>query len=125
VTKDQNRRIREAVEQYAHDMAQAVMESFAARVREEARLATGPHHLPVRSALLAVASSAEATAGGIREEAARRKSPPPVRMRPKILYACGTDNDGYPECQGDGSTCGPGDTCTETRDRDEGPTDGR
>lgn len=25
----------------------------------------------------------------------------------EILYACGTDNDGFPECMGDGSTCGP------------------
>ena len=22
------------------------------------------------------------------------------------LYACGTDNDGFPTCQGDGGTCG-------------------
>ena len=29
----------------------------------------------------------------------------------KILFACGTDNDGYPTCQGDGSTCGPPDQC--------------
>lgn len=30
-----------------------------------------------------------------------------------ILFACGTDNDGWPTCMGDGSTCGPGDSCEE------------
>ena len=30
---------------------------------------------------------------------------------PRLLFACGTDNDGYPTCQGDGSACGPRDTC--------------
>lgn len=34
-------------------------------------------------------------------------------MGAKILFACGTDNDGWPECQGDGSTCGPDGTCAE------------
>jgi len=29
----------------------------------------------------------------------------------KHLYACGTDNDGYPTCQGDGQTCGPPGQC--------------
>lgn len=29
----------------------------------------------------------------------------------KTLFACGADNDGYPQCMGDGSTCGPGDVC--------------
>lgn len=29
----------------------------------------------------------------------------------RTLFACGTDNDGYPTCQGDGSTCGSGDSC--------------
>lgn len=24
----------------------------------------------------------------------------------KTLFACGTDNDGYPTCQGNGTTCG-------------------
>lgn len=28
------------------------------------------------------------------------------------LFACGTDNDGYPNCMGDGSTCGPQGKCT-------------
>jgi predicted DNA-binding helix-hairpin-helix protein len=27
------------------------------------------------------------------------------------LFACGTDNDGAPECMGDGSTCGPDGRC--------------
>ena len=27
------------------------------------------------------------------------------------LFACGTDNDGAPECMGDGSTCGPAGQC--------------
>jgi hypothetical protein len=26
-------------------------------------------------------------------------------------FACATDNDGFPECMGDGSTCGPDDRC--------------
>jgi hypothetical protein len=26
-------------------------------------------------------------------------------------FACATDNDGFPECMGDGSTCGPDDIC--------------
>ena len=29
----------------------------------------------------------------------------------RILFACGADGDGYPNCMGDGSTCGPPDTC--------------
>jgi hypothetical protein len=28
-------------------------------------------------------------------------------------FACPTDNDGFPQCMGDGSTCGPNYTCTE------------
>lgn len=79
MNKDQYRRVKEAVEQYAHDMAAAVMDSFAARIREEAR--TGPHRGDTLEALLAVARSAEATAQGVREEAARRKSPPPIQIR--------------------------------------------
>lgn len=27
-------------------------------------------------------------------------------MAGRVLFACGTDNDGYPTCQGDGTTCG-------------------
>jgi hypothetical protein len=27
------------------------------------------------------------------------------------LYACPTDNDGSPQCMGDGSTCGPSGQC--------------
>lgn len=36
-----------------------------------------------------------------------------------ILFECGTDNDGYPTCQGDGSTCGPGDSCRLLRTEDK------
>lgn len=32
---------------------------------------------------------------------------------PKILFVCGTDNDGFPTCQGDGTTCGLGGVCAE------------
>lgn len=32
-------------------------------------------------------------------------------MAGRVLFACGTDNDGYPTCQGDGTTCGPNDSC--------------
>lgn len=35
------------------------------------------------------------------------------RPMPKILFACGTDNDGRPTCQGDGTTCGLGGVCAE------------
>lgn len=30
-----------------------------------------------------------------------------------VLFACGSDNDGYPTCQGDRSTCGRGYSCPE------------
>jgi hypothetical protein len=39
----------------------------------------------------------------------RRKRAP----MPKILYRCGTDNDGFPTCQGDRTTCGLGGVCAE------------
>lgn len=32
---------------------------------------------------------------------------------PRILYVCGTDNDGRPTCQGDGTTCGLKGVCAE------------
>jgi hypothetical protein len=78
VTDKNTARLIKGLEQYAHDMAAAVMDSFAARVREEAR--TGPHRGDTMEALLATARSAEATAEGIREESARRKSPPPIEI---------------------------------------------
>ena len=28
-----------------------------------------------------------------------------------VLFACSADNDGYPTCTGDGSTCGPDGSC--------------
>lgn len=31
----------------------------------------------------------------------------------KVLFACATDNDGFPVCQGDGTTCGLGGVCAE------------
>lgn len=33
-------------------------------------------------------------------------------------FACPTDNDGFPECMGDGSTCGPNYTCTQLPQRE-------
>jgi hypothetical protein len=33
--------------------------------------------------------------------------------RPKVLYQCATDNDGYPTCQGDRTSCGFGGVCAE------------
>lgn len=29
----------------------------------------------------------------------------------RTLFACGTDNDGYPTCMGDTSTCAPDGKC--------------
>jgi hypothetical protein len=34
-------------------------------------------------------------------------------VTPRILYACSTDNDGYPTCQGDGTSCGYKGVCSE------------
>lgn len=65
-----------AVEDWGLDMVTAVMDSFAARIREEARHPDNSH--ATQAALLAVARSAETTAQGIREEARRRQSPPPI-----------------------------------------------
>jgi hypothetical protein len=39
--------------------------------------------------------------------------PVPKIKGTRTLYVCGTDNDGYPTCQGDGSTCGLGGVCAE------------
>jgi hypothetical protein len=30
---------------------------------------------------------------------------------PSDRFACPTDNDGFPECMGDGGTCGAGGVC--------------
>jgi hypothetical protein len=38
----------------------------------------------------------------------------------KVLFACSTDNDGYPVCMGDGSMCA-GDSCDQL-DRPEAPS---
>lgn len=32
---------------------------------------------------------------------------------PKVLYQCATDNDGFPTCQGDRTSCGFGGVCAE------------
>lgn len=34
----------------------------------------------------------------------------------RVLFACGTDNDGYPTCMGDMSTCAPDGKCHRLRD---------
>jgi len=72
--KDQARRFRDAVEDYSVDLCSALMDSFAARVREEARHPDNSR--ATQGALLAVARSAEATAQGVREDLARRRKIP-------------------------------------------------
>ena len=44
-------------------------------------------------------------------------------MAGRVLFACGTDNDGYPTCMGDTSTCAPDGQCVgwpeQSKDADE------
>jgi hypothetical protein len=46
---------------------------------------------------------------GFADDLPRKRAPMPS----KTLYVCGTDNDGWPTCQGDGTTCGLGGVCAE------------
>ncbi len=43
----------------------------------------------------------------------RKRAPMPKIKGTRTLYVCGTDNDGRPTCQGDGTTCGLGGVCAE------------
>lgn len=76
-TKDQYRRQTQAIEQWGLDLVSSAFDSFAARIRDQARSAGDP---AVLATLLTVAGAAEVTAQGAREEAQRRKSPPPIEI---------------------------------------------
>lgn len=43
----------------------------------------------------------------------RKRAPMPKIKETRTLFVCGTDNDGFPTCQGDGTTCGLGGVCAE------------
>lgn len=45
-------------------------------------------------------------------------------MAGRVLFACGTDNDGYPTCMGDTSTCAPGGQCEGWPQAESAPPDG-
>lgn len=86
-SKDLARRQAQAIEQWSLETMASVMDSFAARVRDQAR--RGGYQADAMAALLAVAGSAEEVAGEIRNEGQRRQSPPPIQITIR-------DRDGRP-----------------------------
>jgi hypothetical protein len=85
-----SRREARALEAYSVDLVTAVLDSFAARVREEARHPDNSRQ--TQAALLAVARSAETTAEGARKELEGRRHPPLDAIRINIKNETETEH---------------------------------